>query len=237
MESSESKEVNVRLPESGWPAQVAAGIDQLVAWLARHWLAVFNVIVGVFFILPFLAPVFMHFGLTGLGHAIYVIYAPTCHQLPERSFFLFGPQGAYSTTQLETVGAIPAGLGLFQREMLRYVGSPEIGYKVAFCERDAAIYGSIFLGGLLFAWVRARYRRQGRAIPKMHLWVYGLFLLPMAVDGFTQLFGLRESTWLLRSITGILFGLATVGLAYPYVQDAMDDVQRGTPAARGPVTA
>jgi uncharacterized membrane protein len=53
----------------------------------------------------------------------------------------------------------------------------------------------------------------------------------MAVDGFTQLFGWRESDWLLRTITGCLFGMATVWLAYPYVQEAMDDV--AAPARAG----
>ena len=54
-------------------------------------------------------------------------------------------------------------------------------------------------------------------------------LLPMAIDGFTQLFGLRESDWVLRTITGVLFGLRLVWLAYPYVEEAMDDVLRTVP--------
>ncbi len=227
----EPEEVFARLPEGSRAARLAAAVDRAVAWLARHWLAFFNVIVGVFLSLPFLAPVLMHLGFTRAGRLIYIIYAPTCHQLPERSYFLFGPQLVYTTPQLESLGAVPAGLNLFQREMLRYVGSPQIGYKVAFCERDAAIYASILLGGLVFAWVRRRAQRQGRPIPKMPLWLYGICLLPIAIDGFTQLFGLRESDWLLRSITGLLFGLATVALAYPYIQDAMDDVARGSAPA------
>lgn len=220
----ENAGVTVRLPEGGWSGRLARRVDRGVAWLARHWLAVFNTLVGVFFALPFLAPVFMHVGLTGLGKLIYVAYSPTCHQLPERSYFLFGPQVVYSASQLEHLGAIPAGLNLFQRELLRWPGSAATGYKIAFCERDAAIYGTIFLAGLVFAFVRQRYLRQGRRIPKLPLWVFGLLLVPMAVDGFTQLFGLRESDWVLRSITGFLFGLAIVWLAYPHVQDAMTDV-------------
>jgi uncharacterized membrane protein len=39
--------------------------------------------------------------------------------------------------------------------------------------------------------------------------------MPMAVDGFTQLFGLRESTWQLRTLTGGLFGLACVWFGFP----------------------
>jgi hypothetical protein len=44
---------------------------------------------------------------------------------------------------------------------------------------------------------------------------YLLLILPMALDGFTQLFGWRESDALLRTITGCLFGAASVWLIYP----------------------
>jgi uncharacterized membrane protein len=43
------------------------------------------------------------------------------------------------------------------------------------------------------------------------------------VDGLTQLFGWRESNYLLRTATGALFGLASTWLAYPNIQDAMAD--------------
>lgn len=38
-------------------------------------------------------------------------------------------------------------------------------------------------------------------------YVVGLLLVPMLLDGFTQLWKLRESTNLLRFLTGILFGV------------------------------
>jgi uncharacterized membrane protein len=43
----------------------------------------------------------------------------------------------------------------------------------------------------------------------------------MALDGFTQLFGWRESTWELRVITGLLFGFASGWLVYPRFDLAM----------------
>jgi uncharacterized membrane protein len=64
------------------------------------------------------------------------------------------------------------------------------------------------------------------------VWLYVLFVLPILLDGGTQLFGLRESNWLLRLITGAIFGIGTVALAYPYVENAMADVLR---TARTPV--
>jgi uncharacterized membrane protein len=220
------RDIVVNIPAEGRTGDVAALIDGMVRWLARHWLALFNVFVALFFSLPFLAPVLMHVGATGAGHLIYVVYSPTCHQLPERSYFLFGPKVVYSEAQLEALGAMPSGLNLFQREMLRFPGNPQIGYKVAYCERDAAIYGSILLAGLLYGWRRKAIKRP---VPKLPFWGYCLFLVPMAIDGFTQLFGWRESNWYLRLITGVLFGVASVWLAYPYVQEAMEDVLRSTP--------
>jgi uncharacterized membrane protein len=60
----------------------------------------------------------------------------------------------------------------------------------------------------------------------MPLWVYALTVIPIAVDGLSQLVGLRESNYLLRLITGGLFGLSTAWLFAPYVQSAMADIAR-----------
>src|SRR5512142_3409364 len=111
--------VNVRPPETGASKRIADAINNVAIWIARHWLAIFNVVVAVFVALPFLAPVLMHAGATRVGTLIYKVYAPTCHQLPERSIFLFGPQSFYSVKQLEGDGYIPAGLNIVQREFLR----------------------------------------------------------------------------------------------------------------------
>jgi uncharacterized membrane protein len=226
------QDVTVRLPQGGVADRISAAVDRLAARLARHWLALFNTIVAVFVLLPFLAPLLMHLGLGLPARAIYLVYSPTCHQLPERSFFLFGPQGAYSVAELEAEDPLLAGASLAQRLILRYVGSPEIGYKVAICERDVAIYGSLLLGGLLFGVARSLLARRGRHVPKLPVKVYLIFLIPIAVDGVTQLMGLRESTWQLRFVTGMLFGLATVWLAYPHIDDAMRDSLKTMPAER-----
>lgn len=201
-------------------------MDRFAAWLARHWLAVFNVLVALFVGLPILAPILMEAGATGAANVIYTAYAPTCHQLPERSFFLFGHQHVYSVAELEASGAVPEGLNILQRELLRWQGSAETGFKMALCERDVAIYGSILLAGLLFGALRGRLKGRDGKLPKLPLWLYGLLLLPILIDGGTQLFGLRESDWLLRVLTGALFGSATVWLAYPYVEESMADVSR-----------
>lgn len=218
--------IEVRPPTSGGAAKVAGVINRLAGWLAQHWLAVFNALVAIFVGLPFLAPVLMHAGATGPARLIYTLYSPTCHQLPERSFFLFGPEVAPSVAALEQAHVLPAGLGILQRQALRLIGGAEVGYKVAICERDVAIYGAILLSGLVFGALRPRLRRANGLFAKLPLWVFGLLMVPIAVDGLTQLFGLRESNWLLRTITGGLFGAGAVWFSYPYIQEAMDDVVR-----------
>jgi uncharacterized membrane protein len=109
------------------------------------------------------------------------------------------------------------GVGLNLFEQRGFVGNAVIGYKVAICQRDVAIYGAVLLGGLAFARLR-------RHVGALNWRWYLVLLLPIAWDGGSQLIGLRESNWLLRSLTGALFGLASVWLAYPYIEDAMQDV-------------
>lgn len=196
-------------------ATLPAG-DRIVLAIARHWLALFNAAIFLYVAVPFLAPMLMHMGLTGAGRLIYLIYSPTCHQLPDRSYFLFGKQIVYTLEELEAAQVMP-GLGILERR--KYIGDEVMGWKVALCQRDVAIYGALVLGGLLFGALR-------RKVDKLPVKLYLVFLLPIAIDGLTQLFGLRTSTWWLRTLTGSLFGLATAWLAYPYIEESMNDIRQ-----------
>ncbi len=202
--------------QSSVQSAVARRVDGAVMGIARHWLALFNSLVALYLVLPFLAPVLAASGLALPASIIYSVYSATCHQLPERSYFLFGEQPLYSLTSLERSGVESDG-GLWQRRAFR--GNDDTGYKVAICQRDVAIYGSVVAAGLLFGLLRGRVR-------SISLKIYVLLLIPMALDGLSQLFGLRESSWWLRSVTGALFGGASVWLAYPYIEAAMRDVIR-----------
>ena len=195
-------------------AEVARRVDGVVIWIARHWLALFNSLVALYLILPFLAPVLAQAGLSTPASLLYTTYSATCHQLPERSYFLFGERPFYSLSALETTG-LGEGQSFFQRRAFR--GNETTGYKIAVCQRDVAIYGSVVVAGLLFGLLRARIR-------SISLKIYLLLLVPMAFDGLSQLFGLRESNWWLRTLTGGLFGGASVWLAYPYLEAAMREV-------------
>lgn len=92
------------------------------------------------------------------------------------------------------------------------------GHQVCLCERCLAIYSSLLLGGLLLALLR---RRGIRVVPLRWQW-WLLAMLPMALDGGTQLFGWRESNIYLRFLTGAIFGLATAWFGLAQIQDAAD---------------
>lgn len=194
----------------------ADGIESVAAFISRHWMGMFNLVLLLYVGLPFLAPVLMHAGATLPAKIIYTVYTQACHQLPERSYFLFGPSAVYDLEQFRADGVDLSDNLLLRR---RYIGDEEHGWKVAICERDVAIYGSMFLAGLVFALARFK-------VPGLSWKLYLVFLIPIALDGGTQLIGLRSSTWWTRTITGVIFGVATVWLIYPYMADAMTNAIR-----------
>jgi len=85
------------------------------------------------------------------------------------------------------------------------------GHQLGMCARNFSIYTSMFVGSLIFVLSK-------KHIPGIPWWLWILMILPMAIDGTTQMFGLRESTWELRVLTGTLFGLGNVWFALPLIQ-------------------
>lgn len=198
--------------EARWAQRASA----LITWIARHWLALFNGAWALYVGLPFLAPVLLYWGFDGPARVIYAFYSVLCHQLPDHSYFLFGQQLAPDAASLVASGMSGDNNLFLQRQ---FVGNAEIGFKVAICQRDVSIYTAVLAAGLLFALLRQR-------LPALKLRWYLLLLVPIVLDGGTQLFGWRESNWLLRTLTGALFGAASVWLAYPFIDEAMQDVVR-----------
>ena len=223
--------------------QSITGGDRLMDWISRHYLAVVNVFLLLYFGLPILAPVLMKSGATLPANVLYTIYKPLCHQFGFRSFFLFGEQPYYPLAEAGIPGVKtfeeitgfqdldnPAAFSRF--EARQFTGNESVGYKMALCERDMAIYGSIFLFGILYA-------ATGRRLKPLHwtLWVL-LGMGPIGLDGFSQLFSqmnwpwlaslipYRESTPLLRVLTGGLFGLTTAWFAFPYMEESMAETRQ-----------
>jgi uncharacterized membrane protein len=201
-------------------------LDRWIYVFAKRWLALFNVGMGLYVLLPLLAPVLMAGGGTGIGpqvgRLIYTVYRPACHQLPERSFFFFGPKAFYSLDELRGAGLLGERDGPIERQ--RFLGTAGIGFKAALCQRDLAMYGSMFAAGLVLGVWRWLYPK--RPLRPLKLWLFGLLLLPMALDGGTQLLMLRESNWVLRIVTGALTGVACVWLLYPHLDEAFGDLRR-----------
>jgi len=215
--------------------QTVSGADRFSLWLTRHYMAMFNMIMLVYVGLPFLAPAFLAIGWTLPARLIYMVYKPLCHQLAYRSWFLFGEQPAYprELAHLDEWLSYEEVTGLEPADLLAaraFTGTALTGYKVALCERDVAIYGSILLFGII-------YSVTGRRIKpiKLLIWFF-IGILPIGLDGFSQMPALlqgvnlswlpvRESTPLLRTVTGILFGFTTAWYGYPYVEETMRDTR------------
>lgn len=194
----------------------------LLGTIQRHWLLATNLVVAVFVGLPFLAPVLLAAGQPDLAAQIYAAYSYVCHQWAFRSYFLFGAEHVYAPDVLSQLLGVEG--------MYRSTGTPELGYKVAFCERDVAIYLAVLAAGLAYG--SRRPRAQG-----ISLLTYALLITPMALDGFTQLFGWRESTVELRTLTGLLFGAASVWLIYPRIDALFAPPVRSRATATLPASA
>lgn len=213
--------------------------NRLVLRLSRNWLKIALAFLFLYTGLSLTAPVLMKAGFEGAANVLYTIYAPMCHQFAFRSWFFFGDQIAYpraaAGSDLKSyesyVAQDPHFKGINPYEWTgdlelaskSFKGNEQMGYKTALCERDVAIYGTMFLAGLLFASVR----RWLRPAP---LWLYLILgLMPMGLDGFSQMFGyppfeywpVRETVPIFRLVTGALFGLMNVWLAFPYLERSM----------------
>ncbi len=204
--------------------------DTFSLWLSRHYLAIFNIFIFVYLLIPFLAPIFMKVGAEKPAAVIYKAYGFVCHQFAFRSWFLFGEQAVYPRAEAGLNGLVTyqQATGLNGNDLLAaraFIGNEQLGYKVALCQRDVAIYGGILLFGVLFALTR-------RKIKSLHWLLWIIFgILPIAIDGFSQLFSqpplnfipLRESTPFLRTLTGFLFGFLSAWFGYPYVEESMQE--------------
>src|SRR5258707_4136827 len=219
-------------------AQDITGADRVMYWLSRHYLAVLNFVMLLYFGLPILAPVLMDVGATVPANVIYTIYKPLCHQFSFRSFFLFGKQPYYPLKEANIPGVktldevtgfqdLRNPFAISRLQAREFVGNNVVGYKMALCERDMGIYSAIFLFGILYA-------VTGRRLKPLHwmLWIL-IGLGPIGLDGFSQLFSQMEWSWLvnilpyrestpfLRVFTGALFGFATAWFSYPYIEESM----------------
>jgi uncharacterized membrane protein len=219
--------------------------SRLVFGLSRHWFLIVNVLIAIWVGLPWLAPVFMHLGLTSAAKAVYFLYSFQCHQLPERSYFLFGEKTMYSLSEIQTAWQTTANPLILRQ----FIGNSEMGWKVAWSDRMVWMYTSILFGALLYGLLRKK-------LKPLSFWKFAILLVPMVIDGGTHMIsdlqgigeGFRDTNiWLqvltnnvfsssfyqgdalgsfnssARLLTGILFGIALVRFVYPNLNDIFTD--------------
>ncbi|MBC8334798.1 MAG: DUF2085 domain-containing protein [Anaerolineales bacterium] len=215
------------------------------AWLARNWFLIFALVYGLWVWAPFLSPLLMRLGWDGPANAIYFVYSFFCHQLPERSYFLFGQKSSYSLPEIQAVWVDTINPLVLRK----FRGTAEIGWKVAWSDRMISFYGGIWLSALIWYPLRRR-------IKNLHPLMLGFLLLPIAVDGITHLvsdmagigMGFRDTNlWLaaltnhafsstfyigdalgsfnswMRILTGLFAGLGIVWFAFPYISETILD--------------
>lgn len=221
-------------------------LRRLAYAISNQWMLVFSIFLGLYVGLPFLAPVFKEIGWEGPANAIYFIYSFLCHQMPQRSLFLFGKKTTYSLEAIQSVWQNtnnPLILGQF-------IGNADLGWKVAWSDRMVSMYTSV----LVIGWLWYPFRRKLKPLP---LWGFLLFLAPMAVDGITHIIsdlsgigqGFRyTNVWLrvltansfsssfyagttlgtfnsyMRLISGVSFGLGFVLFIFPYLEKSFQQI-------------
>lgn len=200
----------------------------------------------IFAVGPFLAPVAMALGWTQVGEAVYTLYRPFCHQLPQRSWFLFGDKLTYSLDEIVRVYPFddPWRLRLFY-------GTPAMGWKVAWSDRMISLYFLTPVFGLTYFLLR----RCGVTVRGLGLQLCLVALTPLVLDGVTHALsdalagvssgGFRDTNawlayltayqfpgfyagdqfgsvnWWLRLLTGALGAWAIAYLVFPWLDTLM----------------
>lgn len=237
------------------PGRPFAAAGSSLRAVRQYWYPIAMLLVGLYAGLPWLAPAFMRIGWTGPAQMIYGLYSTQCHQMAQRSYFVFGPKLMYSPAELQAAGAVIEPLAL-----RAFLGTPELGWKVAWSDRMASMYS-----GLFASMVAARLLR--RRLPPLPIWGLVLLLLPLAIDGTMHFLsdlsgfgqGFRDTNmWLadltgnhlpsdfyagdawgsfnaaLRLLTGALFGLGVAWFSLPRLQASLEpEGARNIPAMDG----
>ena len=219
-------------------------IRRLLRWCLEHWILLFSLLFAVMNLLPFIAPIFMQLGWTAAARVIYIIYSPLCHQMAQRSFFLFGEQAMHNIAELPV--SISGNTVSDMVALRSFIGNPDLGWKVAWSDRMVYMYGTVLLAAIFFGLLR-----HHRRLHPPRFGMVALLLMPLAVDGTSHLLsdingGLLEgfryaNPWLadwtghllpgwfyqgdaigsfnswMRLISGIGFGFACVWFAFPYL--------------------
>jgi uncharacterized membrane protein len=223
----------------------AISANRAVYRFSRTWMLIFSSILVIYVILPILAPIFMQLGWSNLGIAIYQTYSYLCHQLPQRSYFLFGQKASYSLGEIQAVWQNTIDPLILKQ----FIGSSQFGWKMAWSDRMVSMYTSIPL--IAWGWWPIR-----KKVKPLGLIGFLILLLPMVIDGVSHMVsdqagigqGFRNSNiWLasltgnafspnfyigdalgsfnswMRLVSGLLFGLGVVWFGFPRFNDFINE--------------
>ena len=200
--------------------------------LIRRGYALLFAFVFIFYIgMAALPAVLMSNGKDTAARIIYHGFHYLCHQYPWRSWFLKGEQPYYPLTPSEDSAVLTfakaSGSDPGEVNARTFYGSPQMGYKMAICQRDTAIYSAMALFALIFFLSK----NQISSINWKYWLVFGI--LPIGLDGGTQLLSrvlpgipLRESTPLLRTVTGALFGFMICWFLLPKLETSLKEGEK-----------
>ncbi|MFH1222434.1 MAG: DUF2085 domain-containing protein [Candidatus Micrarchaeota archaeon] len=179
------------------------------------------VLLLVAFVGAALATPFLAFQSKELAYKSYDMFAPTCHQKLSRSQCIFrDTNGAYS------FGDCTPQNGVFVENDGRQITSVRdgtIGYKVPICARDVALYGAMLLAAFIYPFVK---KWDDPHVPPAIYFV--LAIVPLGIDGAWQLLGTLnlvapyESTNLIRTITGVIAGVAATWYIIPIIMNLIN---------------
>ena len=134
---------------------------------------------GIFLLLTILIPLLID--KAGFANTINDLFGIICHQIPERSLFIFG-------------NPMPLCIRCF---------GMAVGTFAACC--IGVLLTPI---GQFFDRCMAYFHMSGEEMMKYLVIILLILMIPMMADGFIQLISNYESTNLIRLITGIMFGYA-----------------------------
>jgi uncharacterized membrane protein len=155
------------------------------------------------------------------------------HQLPQPPFNVEALPAFYGIDVPDDVTPddplADANFAQFQIASMAFVGNERMGYKMSLCERDIAIYTSMFLFLLIYS--QPPVRRRLRPLPLLLFAFLGV--LPIAIDGVSQLVSYPPFNWwepretlpFFRVLTGICFGTMTAWLGFPYIDMSLRETQ------------
>lgn len=208
--------------------------EKFALWFSKSYAWVIAAILIIFLGFTMVPPMLAAGNFDKMANVGYKFYSLLCHQLAFRSFFVRGEQIAYPR-ELANVGSLVTyeeitGKSAEDIKFARHlVGNEIMGYKIALCQRDLAIYAGLAIFGLVF-------QATGKKIKHLPWYFWVIFaVLPIAIDGSSQLPGLaggwpawlpvRESTPFLRTLTGALFGVGTAWYVFPMMEESISETR------------